>query len=918
MIEKIKQMLFKTCPQTGKIRGVKFKNKWYYYFGFPVLGLAATLWILIRVIPKPSRLRYPCMKVAIPISSSFFVFLGGIITSMLSFHKIKNLLKNKKVSVPIISIFILLGFSGIIMTVSGLSVPGIAKYKTVQQPPNQPMGEAQGIFPGRVVWVHDPEATNQSCIPDKYGDGWYLNKHNDQEVIDEMLNKALLELSGTTEIKSAWDTLFKFHNQQRGKAAVNYQAGEKIFIKINLTSAWGMGEFWGNINDDFSIANNDWYGISETSPQLILSLLRQLVNVVGVAEDDIYVGDPMKHIYKYRYDLWYDEFPDVHYLDYDKNSSGREKVEVCDSAVIDYSDRGSIIAENTDSFYQIFKDCEYMLNVPTLKGHKRAGVTMFAKNHFGSHTRSSANHLHPGLVNPDEEKGTGDERYGYGKYRVLTDIMGSELLREKNLFYLMDALWAAGMEITQPTKWKTKPFNNDWCSSLFISQDQVAIESVGYDFLRNEYTEENHPDETYVQMEGTDDYLEQAADSANWPEGIIYDPENDGTPIPSLGVHEHWNNAEDKLYTRNLGTGDGIELVKVLTTGRTQNDTVIAHIAETAPEIDGSDDDNCWNNAIWQSIGQTWMPYNAYVSALDFSGRYKISWSKDENLLYFLVETYDDQLVDGYEQGADNYFSYDVVEVFIDEDRSGGMHRIDNNSENAENAFSYHINTDFPAIGDTNKTMHAMDIAGFWDKVEYTSHFEDFTIQSYQDKNVWEFALKVYDDSYDPDNPEGSLVTLSNNKIMGLSLAYCDNDDPDEEPKTRDNFFGSVAVAHEDSNSHWKNADDYGVVKLYDPNATGIIADNSNQIPGEYRLSQNYPNPFNPVTRIEYNLPIDSKVELTVYDLAGRKVKTLVNKQQLAGQHSVNWNASGFASGVYFYRIRTDNFSDMKKCVLVK
>ena len=60
-----------------------------------------------------------------------------------------------------------------------------------------------------------------------------------------------------------------------------------------------------------------------------------------------------------------------------------------------------------------------------------------------------------------------------------------------------------------------------------------------------------------------DDYLHQAADSANWPEGILYDPEKDGTIISSLGVHEHWNNSIDMQYTRNLETGDGIELIKV-------------------------------------------------------------------------------------------------------------------------------------------------------------------------------------------------------------------------------------------------------------------------------------------------------------------------------------------------------------------
>jgi hypothetical protein len=86
-------------------------------------------------------------------------------------------------------------------------------------------------------------------------------------------------------------------------------------------------------------------------------------------------------------------------------------------------------------------------------------------------------------------------------------------------------------------------------------------------FLRTEYNVADWGAENATpNLVGTDDYLLQAADSSLWPEGIIYDPENDGTPIKSLGVHEHWNNASDMQYTRNLGTGDGIELVKLLTT----------------------------------------------------------------------------------------------------------------------------------------------------------------------------------------------------------------------------------------------------------------------------------------------------------------------------------------------------------------
>ena len=68
---------------------------------------------------------------------------------------------------------------------------------------------------------------------------------------------------------------------------------------------------------------------------------------------------------------------------------------------------------------------------------------------------------------------------------------------------------------------------------------------------------------TYVQWDGVDDYLHQAASSEWWPEGITYDPDSSGTPIGSLGVHEHWNNTTDMEYSKNLGTGDGIELVKL-------------------------------------------------------------------------------------------------------------------------------------------------------------------------------------------------------------------------------------------------------------------------------------------------------------------------------------------------------------------
>jgi hypothetical protein len=186
---------------------------------------------------------------------------------------------------------------------------------------------------------------------------------------------------------------------------------------------------------------------------------------------------------------------------------------------------------------------------------------MFAKNHFGSQTAGDASHLHNGLIAPTEMQ-NGAGREGYGLYRVQVDIMTSSILGKKNLFYLMDALWSTNHELAAPLKWDMEPFNGDWTSSVFASLDPVAIESVGYDFLRSEYPVDG-PVTAYVQMDGVDDYLHQAADSTNWPSGIKYDPDSTGVHVYSLGVHEHWNNATDMKYTRNLGTGYGIQLLKV-------------------------------------------------------------------------------------------------------------------------------------------------------------------------------------------------------------------------------------------------------------------------------------------------------------------------------------------------------------------
>ncbi len=92
----------------------------------------------------------------------------------------------------------------------------------------------------------------------------------------------------------------------------------------------------------------------------------------------------------------------------------------------------------------------------------------------------------------------------------------------------------------------------------------------------------------------------------------------------------------------------------------------------------------------------------------------------------------------------------------------------------------------------------------------------------------------------------------------------------------------------------------------------------SNEIPSEFKLYQNYPNPFNPETNIRFGLPEITFVKLAVYDLLGREVANLVNEQLKPGSYEVEWNSLNYPSGVYFYRLHTERYSETKMMIFVK
>ena len=89
-------------------------------------------------------------------------------------------------------------------------------------------------------------------------------------------------------------------------------------------------------------------------------------------------------------------------------------------------------------------------------------------------------------------------------------------------------------------------------------------------------------------------------------------------------------------------------------------------------------------------------------------------------------------------------------------------------------------------------------------------------------------------------------------------------------------------------------------------------------IPDRFELLQNYPNPFNPITTIEFRLAEASNVSVTIFAITGQKITTLVSTKYEAGTHRIQWDASGVASGLYFYRVETDNMAQIKKMILLR
>lgn len=399
-------------------------------------------------------------------------------------------------------------------------------------PQHEPYGEGVGAKPGRVVWSHNPDSVDWD------GTGYWWDTDNfDRKTIQTMVDNSIAKLAGRTTAKRGWKTLFTSYNKTKGKTG-GYKKGQKIVIKANIN---GSG-----VNSDDSSGRTQ---MSYTNPVLLTALLTSIVKDGGVKASDITVYDVSRI------------FPDY-------------MVKMCNKGIlkgVKFVGRNNGVANKKaaikwsqsfsgDYVKNYLPTCvtraTYVINLANLKGHSY-GITLCGKNNFGSFINSDS-------MRPPQNAGlhqflTASEM---NRYTALVDLMANYRLGAKTMLYMLDAIICAHSEGASITgvnsKWQMTPFNGDYTSSIFVSQDPVAIDSVGADFLTSEPTIiQNNSAASDPTVEN---YIHEAALVANAPSGATYYNGNN-RKVSNLGVHEHWNNSVDKQYSRNLGKAEGIQLI---------------------------------------------------------------------------------------------------------------------------------------------------------------------------------------------------------------------------------------------------------------------------------------------------------------------------------------------------------------------
>ena len=375
MIYKNKFDVLKLIGKPGKIR------EWMrdHYFSprliFILLGIFSTVWFLARVIPKPSRATYPCMRAAAPFISGLIIYLLSV--AGLTFASRK--LKRKVINVRYISTFLLMFGVLVIFAINPLtnfstSIRKVTWKEGPDDAPNQPIGKGVGVNPGRVIWAWDTTATNRDCKTYHF-----LRENYEQDVIYRMFNESVKSLAGKSDVSKSWDVLFRNFNKRKRNIDKGYTQGEKIFIKVNQTSGRGRLKVSERAKGNYTVPVRDGLGICETTPSIVLSILRQLINECGIDQANIAVADPQNPTLGHNYEAWAAEFPDVKYVDRTFGTFGRTLIYPTKNDLLFYSDK-----YQTDKLYDVIENADYMINVANFKPHTGTGITLNTEFHGNS------------------------------------------------------------------------------------------------------------------------------------------------------------------------------------------------------------------------------------------------------------------------------------------------------------------------------------------------------------------------------------------------------------------------------------------------------------------------------------------------------------------------------------------------------
>ncbi|MGQ9626034.1 MAG: DUF362 domain-containing protein [Anaerolineae bacterium] len=331
--------------------------------------------------------------------------------------------------------------------------PSPTNTSTRGTPTNTPTGTPTNH---RVVHVHSTSATFWD-----FGSNYYGN-YVRQDVVNNMVDRGVMELTGTSTVANAWRALLP-----------NYQSGKKIAIKVNFNNY-----FW--CNDGCETNCEEWKLKIDALIHPVNAVIRGLKQI-GVDEGDIWVYDAtigsnppvsVRRIpgrFKNRC-----LYPGVQFFDYNcNNPAGFNSTDP--SAYVTFYPPSGIPTPPSQKITDVLIDATYLINMPIMKKHGGAGVTLSFKNHFGSINNCPVLHDY---VYPDGN-------YYTSTYNPLVDIYRNPHILNKTVLTIGDGLYGDRKSNTnKPTPWST--FGNQAPNSLFFAKDPVALDCVMCDFLHAE------------------------------------------------------------------------------------------------------------------------------------------------------------------------------------------------------------------------------------------------------------------------------------------------------------------------------------------------------------------------------------------------------------------------------------------------